>query len=346
MDKVKVSVITPCYNVEEYISESLDSVLSQSLSEIELICIDDGSTDGTLSLLKAYAENDPRIVVIEQENSGPSVGRNKALAIAQGKYISFVDSDDLLAPDAYRKCYEIACEYKADVVHFNAEAFFDNKDFEEEFKSGFDKRFVNNYNDQAYIRTGYERYNDKENPTSGPALFSAMYADGAYRTPIWLCFFNGSFLRGHQFRFIDGILHADDDFTFKTFLSAKSSVFLGEALYRRRFRPGSIMTNPIGRKNAVSRIIGQTQMQAFLEGIAPGFPAGALDTARRYLHDRRKYIADDFLQFLSDSEEDSEYKKAFYALKDYAAYALKEHPTENPPSVSSRISRKLKGLFR
>lgn len=93
----KVSVIIPVYNVEPYLSSCLDSVCHQTLRDIEIICINDGSTDRSLDILQSYAERDSRIQVYSQENRGPGKARNAGIYRAHGEYIQFVDSDDMLA---------------------------------------------------------------------------------------------------------------------------------------------------------------------------------------------------------------------------------------------------------
>ena len=107
---VKVSVILPVYNVEKYLKECLDSILNQTLQEIEVICVDDGSTDRSLEILREYEKKDKRVIVLTQENKGAGAARNKGLAIAKGEYLSFLDSDDFFASgmleEAYRRCVE------------------------------------------------------------------------------------------------------------------------------------------------------------------------------------------------------------------------------------------------
>lgn len=99
-DTTVFSIIVPVYNSQEFLHKCLDSLVNQTLHDIEIICIDDGSTDDSLSILREYANADNRVIVITQQNSGPSVARNKGLSIAKGKYILFVDSDDWLEYDA------------------------------------------------------------------------------------------------------------------------------------------------------------------------------------------------------------------------------------------------------
>ncbi len=113
---VKISVIIPVYNVKDYLSECLDSVVNQTIKDIEIICIDDGSTDGSSDILNEYSIKDERFVVINQKNQGLSVARNNGLSIATGDYVAFLDSDDyLLNNDYYEKLYNACEKYNADI---------------------------------------------------------------------------------------------------------------------------------------------------------------------------------------------------------------------------------------
>ena len=107
----KISVLTAVYNDEAHISKCLDSLCAQTLSDIQIICIDDCSTDSTLSILKDYASVDPRIVVIEQpENRGQAIARNEGIKVADGEFITMLDSDDWFAPDSLEKAYNALSE--------------------------------------------------------------------------------------------------------------------------------------------------------------------------------------------------------------------------------------------
>lgn len=114
----KVSVIIPVYNVEEYLRECLDSVVKQTLREIEIICVDDGSTDNSLEILKEYAKKDNRITVITQKNLHAGVARNAGLAVAKGEYLSFLDSDDFFELNMLEETYNKAKIDNADIVIF------------------------------------------------------------------------------------------------------------------------------------------------------------------------------------------------------------------------------------
>ncbi len=111
-----VSVIIPVYNVEEYLGKCLRSILNQTLYNIEIICVNDGSTDGSLGILQKYAQLDRRIVILNQENQGQGVARNNAMKIAKGEYVSFVDSDDWIEPDMLEVMCNAAKANDANVV--------------------------------------------------------------------------------------------------------------------------------------------------------------------------------------------------------------------------------------
>lgn len=124
--EIKVSVILPVYNVENFLSECLESIINQTLQEIEIICVNDGSTDKSLNILKEYAVIDQRIIILNQENAGAGAARNNGLSIARGNYLSFLDSDDFfevnMLEEAYIKCKQ--CD--ADFVVFRSD-LYDNE---------------------------------------------------------------------------------------------------------------------------------------------------------------------------------------------------------------------------
>ena len=115
----KISVIIPVYNVEKYLRQCLDSVINQTLKDIEIICVNDGSTDGSLNILQEYANKDKRIKVISQENKGLSGARNVGIKSAKGEYIGFIDSDDWIDKTFYENLYKAGKSNKADIVAGN-----------------------------------------------------------------------------------------------------------------------------------------------------------------------------------------------------------------------------------
>lgn len=121
MEDSLISVIIPVYNTETYLASCLDSVLTQSYRNLEVIVIDDGSSDFSLKVAEKYAEQDDRVTVYPQENAGLSVSRNRGLSVATGDLICFVDSDDLLLPDALEVMFEVLKEENADIIQGTVE---------------------------------------------------------------------------------------------------------------------------------------------------------------------------------------------------------------------------------
>ena len=114
---IKISIIIPVYNTEKYLKKCLDSIINQTLKSLEIICIDDCSTDNSLNILKEYQLKDKRIKIIEQkENKGQGVARNLGLNIAEGEYIGFIDSDDWVDLNFFEKLYFAAKKYNSDVA--------------------------------------------------------------------------------------------------------------------------------------------------------------------------------------------------------------------------------------
>ena len=116
MENPSLSIIIPIYNTEKYLKQCLDSVVSQTIDDIEILCVDDGSTDGSNKILEGYERIDPRIKAIHKSNGGLVSARKAGVAAAKGKYIGFVDSDDWIEPDMYETLYRIANEKDADMV--------------------------------------------------------------------------------------------------------------------------------------------------------------------------------------------------------------------------------------
>lgn len=113
---IKVSIVVPIYKVENYLEECVDSILNQTLKEIEVILVDDGSPDDCPRIVDAFAKKDKRVVAVHQKNSGYSVAVNKGIEMAKGEYIGIIESDDWIEPDMYEKLYASAKEYNTDVT--------------------------------------------------------------------------------------------------------------------------------------------------------------------------------------------------------------------------------------
>lgn len=145
----KVSVIIPVYNVEEYLRQCLDSVINQTLKEIEIICVDDGSTDSSLEILKEYAAKDHRITLITQQNLHAGVARNAGLTVAKGEYLSFLDSDDFFELNMIEETYNKAIKDNSDIVIFNFYNY-DNISKTEKTSYAYDKKFLNTFSPKKF----------------------------------------------------------------------------------------------------------------------------------------------------------------------------------------------------
>ena len=112
----KISVVVPVYNVEKYLKECINSIINQTLEDIEIICVNDGSTDSSLEILNDYAKKDSRIIVINKSNSGYGHTMNMGLNAASGEYIGIIESDDFADKNMFEDLYKLAKEYDADIV--------------------------------------------------------------------------------------------------------------------------------------------------------------------------------------------------------------------------------------
>ncbi|MDR1652194.1 MAG: glycosyltransferase [Prevotellaceae bacterium] len=120
-NKILISVIMPVYNTGKYMYAAVNSILTQSLRDIELVLVDDGSTDGTSEKSDVYSQKDSRVVVIHQKNAGISNARNAGIDVAKGEYIAFCDHDDMFLPGLLENAYSVACQTESDVVKFSRE---------------------------------------------------------------------------------------------------------------------------------------------------------------------------------------------------------------------------------
>ena len=143
-DLIKVSVVMPIYNAYDYLRPAMDSVLCQTLEEIELICVDDGSTDRSLDIIKEYQKSDSRIRILTESNAGPSIARNKGLARARGEFVIFLDADDFYEPTLLEKLYSCAVSDNLDIAVAKYDVYNSRKArFEPKISSEHDEIFEN-----------------------------------------------------------------------------------------------------------------------------------------------------------------------------------------------------------
>ncbi len=225
---IKVSVIIPVFNVEKYLEECINSILAQTLNDIEIICINDGSTDNSLNILKSYAENYSNVKVIDQLNGGLSCARNRGLQEATGEYVYFMDSDDLLTSFALSELYLICKEKNLDILYFSGTSFYETQELAQKHKG-----FSNSY----YRKGVYDKVAD------GPGMLVKLIDNKDYFSSACLQMIRRSFLEKTKITFYDRILHEDNCFTFQTLLTANRVFCVNDIYFYRRVRNASIMTN-------------------------------------------------------------------------------------------------------
>lgn len=230
----KVSVIIPVYNVEKYLRDCLDSIINQTLGDIEIICINDGSTDNSLSILEEYQRKDSRIQVYSQPNLGQSAARNSGLEKATGECIYFMDSDDKLDTTALEYCYNELLKNKLDILYFDAEVFFDNLSVKEMHRIPEDT---------------YKREKSYDSIYTGLELFRIFKLQNKYRVSPCLQFFKRDFLVEYGINFVDGIIYEDNIFALKVLLNAQRVSHRNIPLFKRRIREYSTTTKPLTWKN-------------------------------------------------------------------------------------------------
>ena len=217
-----ISILIPVYNVEEYLRECVDSVINQTYENLEIILVDDGSTDSSGKICDEYAEKDSRVIVVHKTNSGPSKTRNEGLKVAKGDYIYFLDSDDYIDNNTIEILVLTAQNHDADLVFFSAECFCDD---------GFEVK-------QGYtIKNTYKSCNGYE-------MLTQLHKNKDYHCSVVLLLIKHSILTENNISFLETAYCSEDMlFTYKIFCSAKNAVHCPQSLYFRRCRPNSIVTS-------------------------------------------------------------------------------------------------------
>lgn len=252
-----VSVIIPIYRVESYLKQCLDSLCKQSLTDIEIILVDDASPDKCGNICDKYATDDSHFKVIHHlENKGLSAARNSGIRKASGEYLMFVDGDDWVHPDFCKVAYEYANEHQADIIMFNYKKIATPDNSEHDTPNVF-----------MSFQEGYQ---------SPHEAMDMILKDGG--NAAW-----NKIYRKHLFNNIsypEGFLYEDTGTTYKLVHKASRFFFLDQVLYYQRIRPGSITNTPISRKVLNDRAILNTQRYRDL--VAWGYQSEMLDY--RYMY--------------------------------------------------------------
>ena len=224
----KVSVVIPVWNTEKYIEECLDSILAQSIiDDLEIICVNDGSTDTSLEILRKYEKQHEQIKVIDQINGGQSTARNAALNVAAGEYVYFMDGDDLLTSFALEELWKICREKQLDVLYFSGTSFYESEELAQK------------HSDFANI---YYRKGEYTKVLNGEKMLLELRKNKDYLVSPCLQIIRRAFLMENNIRFYEGIIHEDNCFSFRTLLSSERTFCVNDIYFYRRVRANSVMT--------------------------------------------------------------------------------------------------------
>ncbi len=215
---VKVSVVIPVYNVEKYLEDCLNSIVNQTLRDIEIICIDDGSTDNSLAILNDFAEFDDRMIIVSQSNQGHAVSTNRGIEMAQGEYLYLMDSDDIVKLNTLEDTYNLCKSKDLDFLIFKAQAY---NELENRFYDG------ENYVMEGLFKSvGNSIFNYKDIPDE--ELFHISV------TP-WSKLYNRQFIMDCGAKFPEGLVFDDNVFFWQVLFNARRIYFYNEFLFTRRF---------------------------------------------------------------------------------------------------------------
>lgn len=230
-----ISVIIPVYNVEDYIEDCIKSVLRQSFHSFEIICVDDGSNDRSNEVLMKYEQADQRIKVLNHtSNRGPSCARNSGLSVAKGKYVYFLDADDMINDDALISLWDEAEKNNCDIVFFDAVSFYQSEKLQ--------KKFADSMMTRRHAYTSVY---------SGKELFVSFVENNDLVASVPRQFIRRGLLDKNSIRFHEGILHEDELYTFQIMMAAKRVKCIKDRLFHRRYRPDSIMTSEFDERNLI-----------------------------------------------------------------------------------------------
>ncbi|MBR2801482.1 MAG: glycosyltransferase [Erysipelotrichaceae bacterium] len=246
-----LSIIIPCYNTEKYIADTLESVKEADLYDMEVICIDDGSTDGSSSILKEWALKNRKNTLIVQENKGLSATRNVGIRAASGEFLYFLDSDDYILnlKEMYRLCRQMHEEH-LDLLIGSGRTVFETPEIEEEY-ANFAGRYVIHH-DYPEVLTGRE------------ALIS-LRSNKDWFVTTGTRIVRREFLLKHEIIFSEGYIFEDGLFTLQTLFLAERVRIVRNELYARRMRRDSIMTSASSYQSVLGYIHGLIACLRFLE---------------------------------------------------------------------------------
>ena len=315
MDKnnIKISVIMPVYNVEKYLARALDSIILQTYENLEIICVNDGSTDNSPKILQEYAKRDKRIYVINQENRGLSGARNSGMAVMSGDYFTFIDSDDWLQLGTYQKFINILKkeERTIDIFLFNGFLFMQKEDL----KTVQNVKVFGVEDWGSLKQSHFKTIREHKNP------FHNTMA-------VWNKLFRMEWYRQHNFLFMDKMFGEDRLFSAQTYLATDNVYVFEDYLYCYRRQRESLChtmnenvfnllticdkVKEVYKENNFFTENRYTYWEYLLREGLTGIRCCRDDLRPSFLEEMRKRL----LEIVDELEEDNYKQKRYYALSE------------------------------
>ena len=333
-----VTVIIPVYNVEQYLEECIESVLRQTYTNIEIILVDDGSSDKSGKICDTYAQKHTNIKVFHKINGGLSSARNYGLTNATGEYIYFLDSDDYIADETIQELLNVAEKNDLDILFFGAESFIDG---DNEIVKGLD--------------LPYENLKTKIECVSGRGYFRSSLEKGEYFPCVPFQLIKHDFIIQNGLHFRENMIHEDELFTLMELNCSKRVGRVPNKYYKRRIRKGSIMTTSSPKKMRGFYECLKTISNLYFNCRKENEDYEFFDRALKYLYegyqyrfcqlekDQRKELAREFGDTKKSILGDNRYKKLpqfFKRVKSTSFYMIKSRLREN--KVLNTIYNKLR----
>ena len=247
-----LSIIIPIYKTEPYLSDCLRSVCALDIEDMEIICINDGSPDGSADIVREWQARDPRIIFIEQENQGLSRTRNTGLMVATGKYIYLLDSDDRLSgKDVMQSCLEQMTADDLDVLSASGTVFYDPPELEGKTLTSQHSLFT--------LKQSYPGV------FAGPDLIELMRQNNDWCASVCMKIFRREFLLDNEIYFIPGQIYEDEYFAFCSMFLAKRAGVNAATIFERRVREDSIMTSEKSYRNVLGDTMNMARILGFME---------------------------------------------------------------------------------
>ncbi len=229
-----VTIVIPVFNSQDYLRNCIESAVKQSYSNIEILIVNDGSSDNSLRIIDEFAADHRNITCFSQENHGVGAARNKGIRHARGKYIQFLDSDDILDVTAIATMVTLCEKHSLDMVMFDARVLIDEQ-----------------YGGGRMRNVSYRRLHEYLEIMSGYGMLTALLKNREYFSSSCLFLTKIEFLKRTSVLFPEGIIHEDEAFTFLLMLYAEKIMHINDQVYIRRIRQGSVMTSMSKAKSFV-----------------------------------------------------------------------------------------------